>query len=178
MNAFSVTAHTNGTLARMEETRQAHPAPFSPARAVAVAGTELTRRGLAALAVEHLTAAVFRLLELAFEGDTDARLCNTDPHDGRLLVPAPWGSAGYKRYGLRRREGEVLRLFLLERMTPKPGSAVPLFLYDHERRAWYLNLNDYPTRAAAGEYWRHAGLTVRAYRECLRRVQGVSSGRP
>lgn len=178
MNAYSVTAHTNGTLARMEDTRQAHPAPFTPARAVAAAGSELTRRGLVALAVEHLTSALFRVVELVFEEDVDGRLCNVDSHDGRLLVPAPWGSTGHRRYGLRRREADVLRLFLLERMTPRPGAPVPLFQYDHERRAWFVNLQDYSTRAAAGTWLKQNGLTVRAYKECLRRVQGASSGRP
>lgn len=178
MNAFSVTTHTNGTLARMEETRQAHPAPYTPARAVAAAGNELTRRGLAALAVEHLTSALFRVVELVYEEDIDGRLCNVDAVDGRLLIPAPWGSAGYRRYGLRRREADVLRLFLLERMTPKPGSPVPLFQYDHERRGWFVNLVDYSTRAAAGTWLKQNGLSVRAYKQCLQRVQKVSSGRP
>lgn len=178
MNAYSVTAHTNGTLARLEETRDAHPAPFTPARAVAAAGNELTRRGLAALAVEHLTSALFRVVELVYEEDVDGRLCNVDSHDGRLLIPAPWGSTGQRRYGLRRREADVLRLFLLDRMAPKRGAAVPLFQYDHGRRAWFVNLADYSTRAAAGAWLKQNGLSVRTYKECLRRVQGASSGRP
>jgi hypothetical protein len=178
MNAYSLTTHTNGTLARMEETRQAHPSPFTPARAVTAVGDELTRRGLAALAVEHLQAALFRVVELAYEEDVDGRLCNVDSHDGRLLIPVPWGSVGHRRYGLRRREADVLRFFLLERMTPRPGAPVPLFQYDHERRAWFVNLADYSTRAIAGSWLKQSGLTVRAYKECLRRVQEASSGRP
>jgi len=178
MNAYSLTAHTNGTLTRIEETREAHPATFAPLRAVAAAGSELTRRGLAALAVEHLTAALFRLVELAYEEDTDARLANVDRHDGRLLVPVPWGSAGYKRYGLRRREADVLRALLFERMTPKPGAPVPLFQYDAARRTWHVNLFDYPTRPAAGEYLRRVGFTVREYKRCLELVQRASRSRP
>lgn len=172
MNAFSVTAHTNGTLERMETARSARPTPFTPARAIAAAGDELTRRGLAALAVEHLQAALFRVVELAYDLDNDNRLCNVDAVDGRLLIPVPWGSAGYKRYGLRRREAEVLRLYLFDAMTPKPGTPVPLFVY--EGRSWFVNLVDYPTRAEAGAWLKQSGLTVRAYKLYLRRVQNVS----
>ncbi len=178
MNAYSLTAHTNGALERMGETREAQPTPFTPARAVAAAGDELTRRGLAALAVEHLQAALFRVVELAYEEDVDGRLCNVDSHDGRLLIPVPWGSVGHRRYGLRRREADVLRFFLLESMTARPGAPVPLFQYDHEQRAWFVNLADYSTRTAAGSWLKQSGLTVRAYKECLRRVQEASSGRP
>lgn len=174
MNAFSVTAHTNGTLERMETARAAHPSPFTPARAIAAAGTELTRRGLAALAVEHLQAALYRLVELAYELDHDNRLCNVDGRDGRLLIPAPWGSSGYKRYGLRRREAEVLRLFLFDAMAPTPGTAVPLFMY--EGRSWFVNLVDYPTRAEAGAWLKQSGLTVRVYKTCLQRIQQASRG--
>lgn len=172
MNTYSLTNHTNGTLERMESTRTTQPSIFTPARAIAAAGDELTRRGLAALAVEHLTTALYRLVELAFELDHDNRLCNVDAVDGRLLIPVPWGSAGYKRYGLRRREAEVLRLYLFDAMTPRPGKPVPLFQFD--RRAWYVNLVDYPTQADAAGYLAKAGLTVRAYKLYLRRVQNVS----
>jgi hypothetical protein len=174
MNAFSVTTHVNGALERMESARLAWPRRFSPARAVAAAGEELTRRGLAALSVEHLTSALFRLIELAYELDVDGRLCNVDGVDGRLLIPAPWGSAGYRRYGLRRREADVLRLYLFDAMTPKPGAPVPLFQY--EKRSWYVNLVDYPSAAAAAGYLRSSGLTVRAYRSCLQRVQRAARG--
>jgi len=170
MNTFSLVNHTNGTLERMEATRNAAPARFSPARAIADAGDGLTRRGLAALAVEHLTQALLRLIELAYELDHDARLCNVDAVDGRLLIPAPWGSAGYRRYGLRRREADVLRLFLFDAMTRQ--SQIPLFQFD--RRCWCINLVDYPTQADAAEYLAKHGLTIRAYKAYLRRVQQAS----
>lgn len=177
MNAFSVTNHVNGTLARMEETRDARPAHHAPVRTVAAAGDTLTRKGLAALAVEHLTGALLRVIELAYEEDTDARLANVDAQDGRLLIPVPWGSAGYKKYGLRRREGEVLRLILFERMTPKAGAPVPLFTYAEERRTWHVNLFDFPSRSAAGDYLRHAGVTVREYKRCLAIAQEADRSR-
>lgn len=63
----------------------------------------------------------------------------------------------------------MLRLFLLDRMAPKRGAAVPLFQYDHGRRAWFVNLADYSTRAVAGAWLKQNGLSVRTYKECLRR---------
>lgn len=177
MNTYSLTNHTNGTLERMETARNAHPAPFTPARAIAAAGDALTRRGLAALAVEHLTSALQRLIELCYELDHDSRLCNVDGVDGRILVPVPWGSVGYRYYALRRRESDVLRLFMQASMTPRKGAAVPLFLYGEDTRAWYLNLSDYPTAADAVNYLSVHGLTIRAYKLYLQRIKETRNKR-
>lgn len=178
MNAHGITNGVNGTLQRMEETREARPALYTPGRAVAAAGDALTRRGLAALSVEHLNGALQRVIELAYEPDTDGRLANVDAMDGRLLFPLPWGSGGYKRHGLRRREADVLRAILFERMTPKDGGYIPLFLFDDVRRVWCVNLADYPTAGHAAGYVAHAGVTVREYKRHLATVQQAERRKP
>lgn len=135
----------------------------------------LSRRGLAAAHAETCNAALQRVVELAYAMDTDARLCNVDT-DGRLLVPAPWGKAGYKRWGLRRREADTLRAILMARQTPQQGRPVPLFVYDTDSRAWYVNMQDYAEREQAWEYVRRYGVTSREYKTWLERVQTVGRG--
>lgn len=178
MNGYSITHITADTLQRMDDTRRAHPVRHTPQRPVLqAAGEALSRRGLAALCAEHLNSALQRVVELAYEPDTDGRMANVDAHDGRLLVAAPWGSAGYRKYGLRRREADVLRAILFARMSPSAGGYVPLFLWDADRRVWCVNLADYPSAAQAGGYVAHAAVTVREYKRGLQAVQKPATGR-
>lgn len=130
----------------------------------------LSRAGVAAAHAEVLNAALQRVCELAYALDTDARLCNVDI-DGRLLFALPWGKSGHTRWGLRRREADILRGVLTQRQTPQQGRAVPLFLYDSATRAWYCNLQDYRTRTEAQAYVMHYGVTAREYKQALERLQ-------
>jgi hypothetical protein len=63
-----------------------------------------------------------------------------------IKVPAPWGSAGWKTWGLNKIESEVLKQHLLNSVN---GKRPPLYIYNAERRRWSLNGPDYPT-------WNHA----------------------
>ena len=103
------------------------------------AAESLSLRNVDAAIVELLNEAVARVALLCYERGDDGQLCNVDPATGRVLIPLPWGRAGYAKWGLTPSEGNVLRLIMLTRQ--KRG--VPLFGYDRSRRAWFLNLRDY-----------------------------------
>lgn len=52
---------------------------------------------------------------LGYEADTDGAPCNVDRVTFRLLRPAPWGSDGWKAWGLRHWEAGTLRQIMLNR---------------------------------------------------------------
>ena len=135
----------------------------------------LSRVGVALAHAETCNACLQRVVELAYQVDTDSRRCNMDT-DGRLLFALPWGKSGYKRWGLRRREADTLRAILVARQTPQQGRAVPLFTYDTAARAWYVNVVDYASHAEAMAYVRQWGVTSREYKTWLERVQTVGKG--
>ena len=136
----------------------------------------LSRAGVALAHAEACNAALQQTITLAYQVDTDSRRCNMDT-DGRLLFALPWGKAGYKRWGLRKREADILRAILLARQTPQQGRAVPLFTYDSASRSWYVNLQDYVSHAEAQAYVSHYGATSREYKTQLDRLQTATRQR-
>ena len=167
--AYSVARVAEETLQRSHAATEARPQAYTPRRLPDVSAA-LSRAGLAAASAELLNGALQALVQLAYQVDTDGRRANVDV-DGRLLVPAPMGRQGHKYYGLRRRESDTLRACLLSRMTPRAGSALPLFVYDATRRAWYVNVSDYVTEGAAMAYVAKHGVSSREYKQCLQSLQ-------
>lgn len=80
----------------------------------------------------------------------DGRLVNIDPVTWRILVPVPWGKAGYLRYGLRSTEAAVLRAILVARAEQDSHPA--LFVYDPDARRWLAVLADYRSAGMAETY--------------------------
>lgn len=167
--AAGATREAEKTLQRSQAMLDAQPQRHTLPRLADVAQS-LTRAGVAAAHAELCNAALQQLAQLAYQTDTDGRPANVDL-DGRLLVPAPWGKSGYQKWGLRRREADVLRAVLMARQTPQQGRAVPLFTYGEDTRAWYVNVQDYPTEAHAMAYIRQFGITSREYKTWLERAQ-------
>lgn len=169
--------HTNGIIpafvGRKDEIMTATVLRSARQRAASVAHT-LTRRGALAAQAELINEAMCKLIDLVFEPDTDGKPANVAT-DGRLLIPAPWGRAGHRLYGLRRSEGEALRLYLFR--LEREGKPAPLFTYDPTVRSWYLNVYDYPKRAAALAYWQVAQLDAGRWRKCVQALAGGVAGR-
>lgn len=128
---------------------------FAPLR---LAAQNLSRRGVAAAKVElfnHVVAAA----DLCLEYDADGRPANVDAITGAVLVPMPWGEAGYRRWGLRVTECRCLRYILLRRAE---RDRPPLFDYDQAMRRWV-----FPTmwsRRTAGSYLSLQPITLAEYR--------------
>ncbi len=150
--------------------RIAHPDPHTPGRLAAVA-QDLTRRGYARARAEILSEALCAYTALCYEEDTCPGTCNVDAVDGRLLLPAPWGSKGHRLWGLRRTEADVLRAVLLTWAEPAHGEPLPLFMYSPVTRSWYLNVDDYPTHEVASTFLHHRSVTARLFKRYLQRVQ-------
>ena len=142
---------------------------------IAQAAQEFSKVGVAAAHAEALNACLQRTVELCYALDTDGRLCNVDRVGGRLLFPAAWGKAGAKKWGLRRREADILRACLYRRMAPKQAQPVPLFLFDSVSRAWHVNLQDYASQDAAHVYVSQWGVSPKEYKQHLERAQQASA---
>jgi len=129
---------------------------FQPLRQIA---QNLSRRGLAAAKVELLNHALAAAADLCLEYDADGRPANVDHVTGAVLVPLPWGEAGYRRWGLRVTECRQLRYILLQRAD---RDRPPLFDYDPAIRRWVFPLSW--SRRTAGAYMSLQPITLAEYR--------------
>lgn len=142
---------------RTQRVRDALPLPNVKQR-LAQTAQELSRAGDEQARVELLNEALLSLVSVLYLADADQRPANYDPRTWRLLIPAPWGRAGWKHWGLRAWEGEVLRGMLMVRaMARRPR---PLFDYNEEARTWHLNLSDCPTIDTAFAHLRAHPITL------------------
>ena len=142
-------------LARTEAIVQAQPDRHSPLRAVA---QSLTRRGVAVAKVELVNTALAAFTEILFDVDPDGVEPNLDP-DGRLLIPAPWGRAGGRLWGLRNTEQRAFA-WLMRRRSESQNQ--PLYIYDVEGRQWLLGRGY--TRRSAMAYVRTMEVTLPEWR--------------
>lgn len=125
------------------------PAQFVRQR-LAESAAELSKAGSLAATCVVLNDALRQFVELLYESDTDGSLANVDQATGRILVPCPWGSAGWRRWGLRAWEAEALRYIL--RSRPADSQRPPLFVYDADANTWHLQLDTWPHAAGAHFY--------------------------
>mgnify|MGYP003376585179 CR=1 FL=1 len=129
---------------------------FSPLRALA---TNLSRRGVAQAKVELMNQAVATAADLCLETDPDGRPANVDHITGAVLVPLPWGEAGYKMWGLRVTECRQLRYILRQRAE---HDRPPLFDYDAQMRRWVFARSW--SRRTAASYLSLQPITLVEYR--------------
>ncbi len=142
-------------LERTETIAAAHPDRFSPMRAVA---QNLTRRGIAVAKVELVNVALTSFAEVLFDVDPDGIAPNLDV-DGRLLIPAPWGRAGGRMWGLRNTEQRAFS-WIMRRRSEQQGQ--PLFVYDDAAKQWLLGRGY--TRRTAMAYCRTMPVTLQEWR--------------
>lgn len=163
------------TVDRKQIIRTSAPVSFVRQR-IYQAAQELNLVGDLAARTELANEALCRLVELLYQPDTDGCPAHTDPATGRILVPVPWGSVGWKRWGLRHHEAAVVRMILLARQRSNTRPA--LFLYDTGTRCWYLNTSDYPTVPAAAHWLKRSAITPQVWRQYIRRHRdGVATVR-
>jgi len=164
---------------RVADIRNARPSASTRQR-VAEAAQGLSLAGEAQIHVEMANEALAALTVLLYETDADGRPANIDRRTWRLLIPAPWGREGWRKWGLRSWEAQVLRQVL--RVRNEHRTHVNLFDYDDQSRRWHLNRSDYPTLADALGYlkahpvslaeWRkHADILNAAQRDRMARLR-------
>lgn len=125
----------------------------------------LSRRNTDQAVCELMNEALARVILLAYEEDQGG-LCNIDRVTGRFLIPMPWGRGGQTKWGLRRREADILRNILFRWHYPGPS----LILYDRPRRSWQVNLYDFETAADAKGWLAKHQVTIALYRDARAEV--------
>jgi hypothetical protein len=160
---------SNGLWARKAAISTADPERYS---ALQRAAANLSRRNADAAIVELFAEAMQRLTLLAYERDDDGAWSNIDPVTWRLLLPAPFGRAGHRKWGISRSESEVLRQMIQDRQAQTDHRPPGLWLYDRTRRCWRVNLFDFDTLADGQAYWQRWPLTIQECRTARSRRLG------
>jgi hypothetical protein len=165
--------NSNSGIIKLVE-RKGDIAQSAPKRHTALrkAADVLSLRNVDQAIVELFGEAVQRLTLLAYEQDGSG-FCNIDPITGRLLLPAPWGRLGHKRWGITPSESVVLREMILQRQIGRGGRSPGLWRYDQSQRTWRLNLYDFDTLADGQKYWERFPLTVAEYRDARSKRLGT-----
>jgi hypothetical protein len=147
---------------RVVDIRNARPSKYVRQR-VQEAAQELSRAGDLQMRVELANEALMAFTSILYHADTDQRPANIDPVTWRLLVPAPWGSAGWRVWGLRSWEARVLRQILRIRCDTRKH--VNLFDYNDALKSWHLNIGCYRTRTEALAYLKQYPITLEEWRK-------------
>lgn len=151
-------------LARTEQLQAVQPVTTIEQRrgVIAAAAQALSRRGLASAKTELVNSALLELAKLLYAADEDGQPCHYDPPTRRILVALPWGSEGYKTWGLRASEARSLRKIMLDRtMLTEP---FPLVDWDAECRSWLLNVRPYLSLGRAVLYLQTYPVSVQEWR--------------
>lgn len=150
-------------LSRVAEIRHAETPGTYIKQRLAESAQSLSRAGEMAARVEAINEALTAFTALLYQADTDGSFANVDVATWRILVPAPFGSSGWRKWGLRAWEAGELRRFLARRCT-MTDKRPALFDYNAESRTWHLNVSDYPTFETASHYLKREPMTVKALR--------------
>lgn len=153
------------TIARKPDIRLSKPKEFVVQR-IAESAQGWNRAGQMAARVELANEALCHLVELLYQQDTDGALANIDRVTYRIRCPAPWGASGWRVWGLRAWEAEILRKILRFRQEQwQKGQRPPLFNFDERAKTWHLNLADYPALKAAAWWLQKSAITLKEWRE-------------
>jgi hypothetical protein len=129
---------------------------------MAQAADELNRAGSLQAQIGVAESALVAFINTLYATDTDQQPANYDAETGRILIPTPWGSNGWRHWGLRKTEAIYLRKVLMARaMIRKPA---PLFCHNQDSKQWFLNNETYPTTDAALLWLKHNGPQLGEWR--------------
>lgn len=150
-------------LSRVAEIRHAETPGVYLKQRIAESAQSLSKAGELAARVEAINEALTAFTSLLYQADTDGSFANVDAVTYRILVPCPFGSSGWRKWGLRAWEAGELRQFLAKRCTMSDKRPA-LFDYNAESRTWHLNVADYGTFEAAAHYLKREPMTIKALR--------------
>ncbi len=125
---------------------------------------ELSLRGEAQAHVEIVNEALCKVTELLYQADTDNSFANVDNRTFRILVPLAWGSDGFKMWGIRQWEADVLRAILITRSTAQDAKRPALFDFGTVSRRWFLNVSDYGSYDLALRFLQREPVTLATWR--------------
>ena len=147
---------------RVGDIRHAQPTKHVRER-VQEAAQALSRAGDMQLRVELANEALLAFTLILYDADSDGKLANIDPVTWRLLLPAPWGRAGWRRWGLRAWEADTLRAVV--RVRSDMQRHANLFDYNDQARTWHLSVDAYPSVNDALTYWKKHPITLAEWRQ-------------
>lgn len=117
------------------------------------------RKAMAAAIAEVMREALAKLIAMTYQETSDGRLWNIG-YDGRIEgIVMPWSDAGYKTWGLRRMHARTLQHAMVRRQGP--------FVFNREDTCWYLDLDTYPTMAAALTWLDSVNLNAERWLELM-----------
>ena len=126
---------------------------------------EISRVGDLAAHAATVEAALMKAIQIVYEADTDGLPANFDLHTGQIWIALPWTKTGWKLYGLRDWESDLLRWILLRRLTN--GAIESLFDYNQSARRWVLRSDIYPSKERALAWLKADPVTVHEWRAAL-----------
>lgn len=154
----------NKILGRKGKVRFTTPGKYIKGR-IAYEAAALFQISMDAAHVEVVNEAVFAMTRILYAQDADGVWANVDPRTHRILIPCPWGSKGWKKWGLCDWEARILRAVLLQRIaTRRPGQRPALFDYNDLAHTWHINLSDYPSFEAASFWLRGSAISLEEWR--------------
>jgi hypothetical protein len=124
---------------------------------------QITQTGAIAAHVAVMQEAIAKLLRMLYEIDADGTQANYD-YDGKILIPVPWGNAGWRVWGLRKWEADCLRRVLKSRL--RKGYPTP-FDFSTTSLRWYLRIDLYPTLDHAIDWLQEDGIGIKEWRGAL-----------
>ena len=90
---------------RAVEAGRRRPA-FDPKQRMSQAAEQLNRAGTLQAQIGVVEGALVALINVLYATDADGQPANYDAVTGRILIPLPWGSSGWKHWGLRKMEAQ------------------------------------------------------------------------
>jgi len=126
---------------------------------------EISRAGDLAAHAAVVEAALMKAISIMYDPDTDGLPANFDLHTGQIWIALPWTKTGWKLYGLRDWESDLLRWILFGRLNT--GSIDPLFDYNQSARRWNLRNDLYPSKERALAWLKADPITISEWRAAL-----------
>jgi hypothetical protein len=120
---------------------------LNPRQRTAAAAEEISLAADLQAQVDVAEASIVALINVLYATAADGRPANYDEVTGRILIPVPWGSGGWRRWGLRKWEAVCLRKIMMARS--KSRRPAPLFCYDKATRQWFVETEVYPDTESA-----------------------------
>lgn len=145
-----------------------NPAPKARARLKAKA-EDISRVGDLKAHTGVIESALIKAITILYESDTDGLPANFDLYTGQVWIALPWTKTGWKLYGLRDWESDLLRWVLLRRL--ERGGMESLFDYSQSTRRWLLRNDLYPNKEAALHWLKSDPVAVREWRDALQVYQ-------
>ncbi len=152
------------TLERIPGLRQAETPGHYIKQRFAKTAEELSLKGEAQAHVEVINEALCKVTELLYQADTDGSFANVDNRTYRILIPLAWGSDGFKVWGIRQWEADVLRAILIARSQASDAKRPALYDFSTVNRRWFVNVTDYASYDLAQRFLQREAVTLATWR--------------